>query len=217
MAVIKYTEKVLEHFKNPHNVGELENPDGAATVGSPACGDQVSVFLKVEHDKIQDISFLSYGCASNIATGSIVTDLAKGLLVEDAKKLTWKDAVDKLGGLPPVKVHCSVLAVDGLRAAIQDYEKKHLGISHDRAVDESFLLDELKKVIHPASGVNIIDAKLVKYLRFQGEGDEKPGLVEIEISLEETDPYRHNVLEEIHEHLEAIPQVKEIDVKVVEY
>ena len=145
MAVIKYTSKVIEHFKNPHNVGEIKNPDGESTVGSPACGDQVSVYLKVSDDVIEDIKFLSYGCASNIATGSIVTDMAKGMKIENAKKLTWKEAAEKLGGLPPVKVHCSVLAVDALRAAIKNYEEKHLGIKHDEKVDESYIIDELKK------------------------------------------------------------------------
>ncbi|HOO31889.1 MAG TPA: iron-sulfur cluster assembly scaffold protein [Thermotogota bacterium] len=211
MAVIKYTATVIEHFKNPRNVGEIENPDGNATVGSPACGDQVSVSLKVNDNKIEDIKFLSYGCASNIATGSIVTELAKGKTVEEAKKMTWKDAVDELGGLPPVKVHCSVLAVDGLRAAIKDYEEKKLGIKHEKTIDESSILEELKSVIYPKTGKNIIDEKLIKYLKFED------GKVEIEISFDETDVYRQNVLEEIDEHLHEIKEIQEIDVKVVEY
>jgi nitrogen fixation NifU-like protein len=211
MAVIKYTATVIEHFKNPRNVGEIENPDGNATVGSPACGDQVTVSLKVKNDKIEDIKFLSYGCASNIATGSIVTELAKGKSVEAAKKLTWKDAVDELGGLPPVKVHCSVLAVDGLKAAIKDYEEKRLGIKHEKTIDEQSILEELKSVIYPKTGKNIVDEKLIKYLKFED------GKVEIEISFDETDVYRQNVLEEIDEHLHGIKEIKETDVKVVEY
>jgi nitrogen fixation NifU-like protein len=211
MAVIKYTATVIEHFKNPRNVGEIENPDGNATVGSPACGDQVTVSLKVKDNKIEDIKFLSYGCASNIATGSIVTELAKGKTVDAAKKMTWKDAVDELGGLPPVKVHCSVLAVDGLRAAINDYEEKVLGIKHEKTIDEQSILDELKSVIYPKTGGNIIDEKLIKYLKFED------GKVEIEISFDETDVYKQNVLEEIDEHLHEIKEIKEIDVKVVEY
>ncbi len=211
MAVIKYTEKVIEHFKNPRNVGEIENPDGKATVGSPACGDQVSVFLKVESGKISDIKFLSYGCASNIATGSIVTELSKGKTVEEAKKLTWKDALEELGGLPPVKVHCSILAIDGLKAAINDYEENVLGIKHEKIVDETFILDNLKHVIYPKTGENIIDAKLVKYLKFEDSE------IYLEISFDETDVYKQNVLEEIHEHLNEIPGVEKVTVKVVEY
>jgi len=211
MAVIKYTEKVIEHFKNPRNVGEIENPDGKATVGSPACGDQVSVFLNVEDGKISDIKFLSYGCASNIATGSIVTELSKGKTVEQAKALTWKDALEELGGLPPVKVHCSILAIDGLRAAIHDYEEKVLGIKHERIIDESYIIEELKHVIYPKTGENIIDAKLVKYLKYEDKE------VYMEISFDETDVYKQNVLEEINEHLGEIKGVEKVDIKVVEY
>ncbi len=211
MAVIKYTGKVIEHFKNPHNVGEIENPDGKATVGSPACGDQVSVYLSVENGVIKDIKFLSYGCASNIATGSIVTDMAKGMKVDQAKKLTWKEAAEKLGGLPPVKVHCSVLAVDGLRAAINDYEEKVLGIKHEMNLNEDNIINELKKVIYPKTGENIVDSKLIKYIKLQKDS------VEIEISLEETDKYKENVVEEINEHLEAMRGVKEVKIELVEY
>jgi len=211
MAVIKYTKAVIDHFKNPRNVGEIEDSDGEATVGSPACGDQVSVSLKVEDGKIEDIKFLSYGCASNIATGSIVTEIAKGKSIEDVKNLTWKDAVDELGGLPPVKVHCSVLAVDGLKAAVRDYEEKVLGIKHEKTLDESSIIEELKSVIYPKTGNNIIDEQLIKYLKFED------GKVEIEISFDETDVYKQNVLEEINEHLEAIDGIDDIDIKVVEY
>jgi len=211
MAVIKYTKAVIDHFKNPRNVGEIEDADGEATVGSPACGDQVSVSLNVKDNKIDDIKFLSYGCASNIATGSIVTEIAKGKSIEDVKNLTWKDAVDELGGLPPVKVHCSVLAVDGLKAAVRDYEEKVLGIKHEKTLDESSIIEELKSVIYPKTGNNIIDEQLIKYLKFED------GKVEIEISFDETDVYKQNVLEEINEHLEAIDGIDDIDIKVVEY
>ena len=167
--------------------------------------------LKVKDNKIEDIKFLSYGCASNIATGSIVTELAKGKTVDEAKSLTWKDAVDELGGLPPVKVHCSVLAVDGLKAAIEDYEEKILGVKHEKRLDEQSIIEELKSVIYPKTGNNIIDEKLVKYLKYEN------GKVEIEISFDETDVYKQNVLEEIDEHLREIDGIEDIDVKVVEY
>lgn len=98
-----YNETVLDHFKNPRNVGRMENPDGKATEGSPACGDMVSIYLRVNNDTkvIDDIKFESYGCASNIATASIITEIAKGKTIDEAKKITWKDASDALGGLPP--------------------------------------------------------------------------------------------------------------------
>jgi nitrogen fixation NifU-like protein len=211
MAVVKYSEKVLEHFRNPKNIGLIENPDGQATVGSPACGDQVSVYVKVEDNKVSDIKFLSYGCASNIATGSIVTEMVKGKTITEAKALTWKDAVDELGGLPPVKIHCSVLAIDGLRAAIQDYEEKTTGIKQERKIDELSILEELKKVIYPKNGRNIVDTNMIRYLSFEDSR------IYMEISMEETDVFKQNVLEEIHEHLEALQGVNSVEVKVVEY
>ena len=118
---MQYSQIVLDHFMHPHNVGKLENPDAEATEGSPACGDQVTMFLKVnpETKVIEDIKFLSYGCASNIATASIITDLAKGKTLDEAKKITWQQAMEELGGLPPVKVHCAVLAVDTLKCYFQ--------------------------------------------------------------------------------------------------
>jgi len=124
---LPYSEIVMEHFRHPRNVGRMDDPDAKAIEGSPACGDMVAVYLKVDpaEQRITDIKFESYGCASNIATGSIITELAKGKTVEEAKQITWKEASDALGGLPPIKTHCSVLAVDGLRAAIQNYEERH--------------------------------------------------------------------------------------------
>ncbi len=211
MAIVKYTEKVIEHFKNPRNVGEIEDPDGAATVGSPACGDQVSVFLKVNNNKIEDIKFLSYGCASNIATGSIVTEMAKGKSIEEAKKLTWRQAMEELGGLPPVKFHCSVLAVDGLRAAIRDYEERKLGKKYKKTVDEKFIVERLKKIIYPKTGNNIVDAQLIKYINFEA------GKLTLEVSFDEMDEFKQNILEEIKEHLSEIGEIEEIDIKVMEY
>ncbi|MBC7255847.1 MAG: iron-sulfur cluster assembly scaffold protein, partial [Chloroflexi bacterium] len=110
---LPYSDLVMEHFRNPRNVGRIEDPDAKAVEGSPACGDMVAVYLKVDEatQRIEDIKFESYGCASNIATGSIITELAKGKTLEEAKKITWQQASEALGGLPPIKAHCSVLAV----------------------------------------------------------------------------------------------------------
>jgi len=119
-----YSKKVMEHFQKPHNMGEMKNPDGVGTVGNPVCGDMMKIFIKVKDNKIADIKFQTYGCAAAIATSSMITDLAKGKTLEEAEKITRKNVSDALEGLPPVKEHCSNLAADGLKAAIEDYRKK---------------------------------------------------------------------------------------------
>jgi nitrogen fixation NifU-like protein len=119
-----YNETVMEHFTNPRNVGEIEDADGVGEVGSPQCGDIMKIFLKVEDNIIKDIKFKTFGCASAIASSSIMTEMVKGRTLEEALALTNKDVVDALGGLPPAKVHCSVLAEQAIRAAIEDYRAK---------------------------------------------------------------------------------------------
>jgi len=121
---IKYSKKVLEYFLNPKNIGEMENPDVVVEEGNPVCGDMLRMFLKVKDGRIEDIKFLSFGCAANIATGSILTELVKGKTLEEAKKITMKDVAEKLGGLPPIKMHCAILAAKALHKAIEEYEKK---------------------------------------------------------------------------------------------
>ncbi len=121
---LKYTKKTLENFLNPKNIGRLDEPDGYAQIGNLVCGDQLDFFLKVEKGVIKEAKFLSFGCASNIATASVMTQKIKGMKVEDAKKYAWESIVDYLGGLPRQKLHCSVMAVEGLRKAIADYEKR---------------------------------------------------------------------------------------------
>lgn len=119
-----YNEKVLEHFKNPHNVGTMEKPDGFAEVGSSECGDTMKMYIKVDGDKISDIKYQTYGCCAAIASSSIATDLAIGMTVEEAAAMTKADIVKELGGLPDKKIHCSLLAEDALKAAIKDYKSK---------------------------------------------------------------------------------------------
>ena len=119
-----YNEKVLEHFKNPHNVGEMENPDGFAEVGSSECGDTMKMYIRVDDDVITDIKYKTYGCCAAIASSSIATDMAKGRTIKDAEAMTKADIVDELGGLPEKKIHCSLLAEDALKAAIKDYKSK---------------------------------------------------------------------------------------------
>jgi nitrogen fixation NifU-like protein len=119
-----YSDKVLDHFRNPRNVGELEDADGVGRVGNPVCGDMMSIYIKVEDEKISDIKFRTFGCGAAIATTSMTTELAKGKSLDEAMKITRQDVADELGGLPPVKMHCSNLAADALHEAIEDYIKK---------------------------------------------------------------------------------------------
>jgi nitrogen fixation NifU-like protein len=122
-----YSEKVMEHFKNPRNVGEIENPDGVGEVGNAACGDIMKIFLKVEGDVIEDVKFQTFGCGSAIATSSMVTEMVKGKTLAEAEGVTNKAVAEALDGLPPMKMHCSNLAADALHAAIKDYREKHSG------------------------------------------------------------------------------------------
>ncbi len=119
-----YSDKVMEHFQNPRNVGEIEDADGVGTVGNPTCGDLMTIYIKVKDDKIEDIKFKTFGCGAAIATSSMVTEMAMGKTVDEALKITRNDVADKLEGLPPVKMHCSNLAADALHAAIDNYREK---------------------------------------------------------------------------------------------
>lgn len=119
-----YTEKVMDHFKNPRNMGEISDADGVGTVGNPVCGDLMTIYIKVRGNRLEDIKFKTFGCGAAIATSSMITELAKGKTLEAAMKISRGDVADNLGGLPPIKMHCSNLAADGLHAAIQDYLKK---------------------------------------------------------------------------------------------
>lgn len=123
-----YSKKVIEHFRNPKNMGEMKNPDGVATVGNPICGDIMRLFIKVEKkdgkEYIEDIKFQTLGCAAAIATSSMITTMIKGEPLSEAEKITRKTVADALGGLPPQKIHCSVLAADALKKAIEDYRQK---------------------------------------------------------------------------------------------
>ena len=119
-----YSDKVMDHFTNPRNVGEIENADGVGTVGNAKCGDIMQMFLKIENDVIVDVKFKTFGCGAAIATSSMATELIKGKTIADALKLTNSAVVEALEGLPPVKIHCSVLAEEAIKAAISDYYKK---------------------------------------------------------------------------------------------
>ena len=127
---MEYSEKVMEHFTNPHNVGKLDDADGVGEVGNAKCGDIMKMYLKIENDIITDVKFNTYGCASAIATSSIATDMIKGQPLSEALKLTNKAVVEALDGLPAVKIHCSVLAEQAIKAAVKDYYDKN-GIEYN--------------------------------------------------------------------------------------
>lgn len=119
-----YSAKVMEHFANPHNVGEIPDANGVGEVGNPKCGDIMRMYLKIENNVIVDVKFLTFGCGAAIATSSMATDLIKGKTIEEALKLTNKAVVEALEGLPPIKVHCSVLAEQAVKAALADYYRR---------------------------------------------------------------------------------------------
>ena len=119
-----YSEQVMEHFKNPRNVGEMESPDGTGHVGNPVCGDIMELYIKVKDNIITDAKFKTFGCGAAIATSSMVTELVKGKSIDEALKISNRAVAEALGGLPPVKMHCSVLAEEALKSAIDDYRNK---------------------------------------------------------------------------------------------
>lgn len=205
---LPYSEKVLEYFKNPKNVGEIPDADAVATEGSPACGDMVKLFLKVNPDTrvIEDIKFKSYGCASNIATASIITELAKNKTVEDAKGISWKQASEALGGLPPVKVHCAVLAVDALKTAIENYEHTSGIIKEKNPTTVEMIRKRLAHVINPLTGLDVLQVDFVKKL------DLENGKVQVHVDLDSNHQFANNIKEEIRERLEPLWDIESVKV-----
>ena len=120
-----YSEKVLDHFKNPRNVGEMKDADAEGTVGNPVCGDMMTMYIKVRDDHIEDVKFKTFGCGAAIATSSMTTELAKGKTLDEAMGISRQDVAEALDGLPPVKMHCSNLAADALHEAIKSYREKN--------------------------------------------------------------------------------------------
>ncbi len=121
-----YTDKVMDHFSNPRNIGEIENADGVGEVGNPVCGDMMSFYINVKDNKIDDIKFKTFGCVAAIAVSSMVSEMAMGKTLDEAKKITKKSVAESLDGLPKQKMHCSNLGADALTKAIEDYESKQL-------------------------------------------------------------------------------------------
>ncbi|PAW78827.1 MAG: Fe-S cluster assembly scaffold protein NifU [Verrucomicrobia bacterium Tous-C9LFEB] len=124
-----YNDTVMDHFMNPRNMGDLPEADGVGEVGAAACGDIMKISLKIRDGKIEDARFKTFGCGSAIASSSMATELIKGRTIDEIKNFSNQEVVDALGGLPPVKIHCSVLAEEALKAAIEDYEKKNAAVA----------------------------------------------------------------------------------------
>ncbi|TET53206.1 MAG: DUF59 domain-containing protein [Anaerolineales bacterium] len=209
---LPYSELVMDHFRNPRNVGRIEDPDAKAIEGSPACGDMVAVYLNVDAEThvITEVKFESYGCASNIATGSIITEMVKGKTLEEAKKISWKRAADELGGLPPVKAHCSVLAVDGLRAAIQNYEERHGLIKERVATTVEILKKRLKRVMNPMAGLDLVRTNLIKDIEL------REGSVKVVLDLPPGHQFAANIREEIVEKIEPLWDIEYVEVEFTE-
>jgi nitrogen fixation NifU-like protein len=207
-----YSETVLEHFRHPRNVGKIENADGKAIEGSPACGDMVSVYISVEPktNTISDVKFESYGCASNIATGSIITELAKGKTLDEAKKITWQEASEALGGLPKIKAHCSVLAIEGLRSAIENYEERHGLVKERNPTTVEVVRKRLKKVMNPMAGLDLVRTNLVRGIEVED------GTVRVVVDLPPDHQFASAIKEEITEKIEPLWDVKEVAVVFTE-
>jgi len=205
---LPYSEIVMEHFQNPRNVGRIEDPDGKAIEGIPACGDMVAVYLKIDDEthRIEDIKFESYGCDSNIATGSIITEMAKGKTIEEAKEITWQEASDALGGLPPVKTHCSILAVDGLQAAIQNYEERHGLVKERVPTDEAEIRRRLKRVMNPQVGLDLIRTRVVRSIELAD------GMARITLDMPADHQFANAIRDEIVEKIEPLWDIDAVEV-----
>jgi len=208
-----YSETVLEHFRHPRNVGKIEDADGKSMEGSPACGDMVAVYIRVDSNTntLSDIKFESYGCASNIATGSIITELAKGKTLDEAKKITWKEASEALGGLPKIKTHCSVLAIEGLRSAIQSYEERHGLVKERTPTTVEIVRKRLKKVMNPITGLDLVRTNLVKDIKLRDDGN-----VRVVVDLPANHQFASAMREEIMEKIEPLWDVKKVIVEFTE-
>jgi len=201
-----YSKKVIKYFTHPKNVGEIKNPDGKSTEGSLACGDIVNIYIKVDPKThvIKDIKFKSYGCAANIATTSIMTELVKGKTIDKAKKIKFSDITKALGGLPPVKIHCSVLAIDGLKSAIRNYEEKH-GLAKEEDLDEGLIRSRLRRVMDPSVGRDIVSLGIVQNVKLE------KGIVKLLLKISKDHRLFKNIMEDIEEKIAYIPGIKRVE------
>jgi len=191
-----YSEKVMDHFKNPRNVGVMKDADVTSKVGSVACGDLIKLYLKFDpdRDQIKDIKFESYGCAANIATSSMMTEMVKGKTIEEARKVTFKDISETLGGLPRIKLHCAVLSRQGLETAFLKYEAKRGRVK----MDEPFVNKILRGVLDPVQGVDIISAKILQGTKIE---DKK---ITLDLKAKPDSELAKNLTEDIHDAFEGL-------------
>jgi len=191
-----YSEKVMDHFKNPRNVGVMEDADVTSKVGSVACGDLIKLYLKFDpdRDQIKDIKFESYGCAANIATSSMMTEMVKGKTIEEARKVTFKDISETLGGLPRIKLHCAVLSRQGLETAFLKYEAKRGRVK----MDEPFINKILRGVLDPVQGVDIISAKILQHTEIE---DNK---ITLDLKAKPDSELAKSLAEDIHDAFEGL-------------
>jgi nitrogen fixation NifU-like protein len=191
-----YSEKVMDHFKNPRNVGVMEDADVTSKVGSVACGDLIKLYLKFDpdRDQIKDIKFESYGCAANIATSSMMTEMVKGKTIEEARKVTFKDISETLGGLPRIKLHCAVLSRQGLETAFLKYEAKRGRVK----MDEPFIYKILRGVLDPVQGVDIISAKILQGTKIEGNK------ITLDLKAKPDSELAKSLAEDIHDAFEGL-------------
>lgn len=205
---LPYSQKVIEYFEHPVNVGEIPDADTVVTEGSPACGDMIKLFLKVNKETsiIEDIKFKSYGCASNIATASVMTELAKGKTLDEAGKIEWKDADRILEGLPQVKIHCAVLAMDALHRAIEDYRMQNGLLKEKVKTDLRVIKKRLAHVVNPINGKSILADGYVEKIEVIKEE------AAVHLNLKSTHQFAGNIKEEIKERLEVLWDIKGVRV-----
>jgi nitrogen fixation NifU-like protein len=191
-----YSEKVMDHFKNPRNVGVMEDADVTSKVGSVACGDLIKLYLKFDpdQDQIKDIKFESYGCAANIATSSMMTEMVKGKTIEEARKVTFKDISETLGGLPRIKLHCAVLSRQGLETAFLKYEAKRGRVK----MDEPFVNKILRGVLDPVQGIDIISAKMLQGTKIEGNK------ITLDLKAKPDSELAKSLTEDIHDAFEGL-------------
>ena len=198
---IGYSSKVMQMFMNPKNVGKLEDADVTALTGSVACGDMIKLYLKInpENEIIEKITFESYGCAANIATSSMITEMVKGKSIEEARKIAFQEVVNNIGGLPRIKFHCAVLAVAGLRIAIEKWDY----LQGRKKLEKKFVKNLLKGILDPHTEKDLITAEVVKNIEINGN--------KIKINLDiPRDEFTEEIVSNIEEVFEKMPVKLEI-------
>lgn len=198
---IGYSKKVMELFLNPKNVGVLKDADVTALTGSVACGDMIKLYLKIRGDVIEKITFESYGCAANIATSSMITEMVKGKRIDYARKISLKDELNEIGGLPKVKYHCAVLAIKALRIALDKWDV----MNGKKKLDEEFVKNLLRGILDPSTGKDIVSAGIIKKIKI------RENKIEIDANLPGDKEYKNEIVSNIKELFEKM-EVK-IEVK----